>query len=489
MRFIKYFVLFVGLSFFLISLYAEANNKVKVDVFSNEQSCWTCLKGIELITKLELKNIEVEITLYFCNESKELLNSLLVEYGLVINNFLDPLCLYPKHYNFTSLPAIIIKDSRDSVVLKEEWNYPQRYVQLLKKLDNDFVGNTRDTNFIEGLEFVKSTTLKNTSQEAIFSNSFSGFYNPNNNQYYGAVGKATKLSVFDSNGVNIDTIDLKQEGVVCFLPIAVQLGNDSNIIWSDFIPQTGERFFYSLNINTKIINRKLTSKKLLENLDSSYIDFTFTQIKHTNKFVVALGFDSNICLHNDSKLLLMIDENDNVSNYFGIADSILSYLKMSYFMWGGVSITADNNSNVYSLSPLSNKLMVYNKDGSYTGTICLEFDDGFLEKPIDLPKNVMYTKEMRNIYTNYKNLYKLFVLDNDIFVVNEIRVLNSEELKSKDKKYWLSHFDKNGKRIGNTIPLPINYQPISVYDNKILIQHLDSQTGKIFLHWYKILNV
>jgi hypothetical protein len=477
----KYLVIcFILLSF---SLYANVSNKIKVNIFSNEESCWTCLKGTDLISKLELKNIEIDITLYFCNESQELLNSLLKDYDLKINSFLDPLCLYAKNYNFSFLPAIIIKDTKDSIVLKEVWENPQKYVQLIKKIDNDFIADANENNnFVEGLEFINSLTLKKTAEEPIYNNMFSGFYNSNNNRYYGFIGKATELSIFDSNGIIIDTINIEQDGVICFYPTAVLLANDSNIIWSDFLPAVRERFFYSLNLNTKLITRKVRANKSGEPMANR----DFIQIPNTNKFVCKLEV-GNTYLDNNSKLLLIIDEKDSASYYFGHPDSILSTLKMSCFMWTSACIEADNNSNIYSLSPLSNKLAMYDENGNYNKIIYLEFNEGFLEKPIDLTEDVAYTDKMIDIYLNYKNLYKLFVLDNDIFVVHNIVVPNSEEFKFRDKKYWLTHFDKNGKKIGNTIQLPINYQPIYINNNKILIQHLDFQTGKIFLQWYKLI--
>lgn len=131
--FIKYAILSTLL--FAQFLYAQTNNKVRVDIFSNEQSCWTIFKGTDAIIKntSELKNIDLEITLYFCNESMDLMNSLLSEYNLKVNTILDPLCLYPKHYDFSYLPAILIRDTKDSVVFKENWRGYTKYIQLIKK--------------------------------------------------------------------------------------------------------------------------------------------------------------------------------------------------------------------------------------------------------------------------------------------------------------------------------------------------------------------
>jgi len=483
-KFIKYFVT-ISLFLFFSFVCVEANNKIKIDIFSNEESCWTCLKGIDIISKLELENIEPEITLYFCHPSRELLNSLLRDYELEgkINTFLDPLCLYAKNYDFSSLPAIIIKDTKDSVILKEIWGNPHKYTQLIRKIDNDFISEVENGNLIEGLEFIKTLTLKDKSQNEIFNNRFSGFYNYNNNKYYGFIGRETILRVFDSNGITIDEIDINQDGINCFIPMSAQLTNDSNIIWADISLVTGDFFYYSLNLNTKLINKKKPNNKV----DNAFLYYNFIQVPNTNKFVFALEYDRNIYLNDNSKLLLMIDENDNIF-HFGRFDTILSTLRMSFFMWNFVAITADNSSNIYSLLSLSNNLTKYDSNGNYIKTIHLEFEFDFLEKPVDLPEDIQYTDKKGEIYQNFKKLYKLFVLDDEIFTIHNIVIPNFEELKFRDKKYWLTRFEKNGKRIGNTISLPINFEPIYIRDNKILIQNLDSQTGKIFLHWYKIPN-
>jgi len=466
-----------------VSLYAEAKNKVKIDIFGNEESCWICLKGINIISDIELEKTELEITLYFCNESRELLNSLLRDYELVgkINTFLDPLCLYAKNHDFSDLPAIIIKDTKDSIVLKEKWGNKQKYIQVIRKIDKDFTIDVENNNLIEGLEFIKSLTLQDTLQNAIFNNRFSGFYNHNDNKYYGFIGRETVLRIFDSNGVTVDKIDINQDGVICFMPTSVKLGNDTNVIWSDNSVADGQRFYYSLNLKTKSINRKIKEMDVA----NCYLGNVFIQIPNTNKLVWPTWYYDNIFLYNDSKLLLMLNGNNNNVSNFGEIDSILSIRKISYFMWDFINLAADNNTNVYSLSPLSYKLKMYDSNGNYQKTINLEFADGFLEDPNALPEDIR-SINMRDIYANYKKLNKLFVLDNNIFTVHNIVVPNNEELKFRDKRYWLTKFDKNGKRIGNTIPLPINFEPIYVKDNKILIQHLDSHTGKIFLHWYKI---
>ena len=117
-------------------LKAEGKPKLSVSIFADEDVCWTCLKSINTISKVKLKNYQLDVIIYFCSDNDKLLSELVKKYELKCKSQLDPECLYAKKYNFSRLPAIVIKDkSIDSVLIEKNWENPREYINLITEYD------------------------------------------------------------------------------------------------------------------------------------------------------------------------------------------------------------------------------------------------------------------------------------------------------------------------------------------------------------------
>lgn len=479
----KIFAFLIIFMSFIAASNAEAKPKLAVSVFADETTCWTCLKSINTFSKFELKNYQLEITLYFCSDNSELMPKLLKQYELNIKSILDPECLYAKKYNISRIPAIVIKDiTKDSIILVNNWDNPREYLNLMLEYDKNYKQISKQTD----IYLTPPILIKEADGKPINMRYCNIVYHPKLKKYYCFIRDDEKtISILDSNGFVLEEINLQNykeieefwsQGSPYFM-------NDSLFVWRSISKKKyGQQVVYGLNINTKKIEKKGIIDTSHTTNNSSVYDYNI--VPKSNKLVFTKYYFIHNTLDSNEKLLLLTDTNFNADKYFGKVDPICETTTMAAnIMTFPVTPTA-YDSNIYYLMSLSNKLFVFDNDGKYLKTIELEFEKNYNPPLINIAEKINMDERF-DIWGKYKILANIFVQKDKIIVVSLNNINNKETLKL-EQKYYITVFDKAGKRIANTIALPKGVKSArQMIDDKLLVTQPGGD-GSMSIRWFDI---
>jgi hypothetical protein len=477
------------LSLFLIinifsATYAGEKRKLSMSVFADETTCWKCMKSINSITKAKLKNYKLEVTLYFCSESSELLSKIVKQNELNCKALLDPECLYAKKYKkITSIPGIVIKDvAKDSVIIETNWDNPKEYLKTITNYDKNYKINSKSENIILSDPII----IKEKNGAPINIHYCNIAYNSKMNRYYGFIRDDEKtISALDSNGFIIEEIDLKnyKEIEEFWAQGSPEFMNDSIFVWrSSSKKRGGEQVMYGLNINSKKIEKKGVIDTN-QSTDNSSV-YEYKVVPNANKLVFTKYYFKHSILNRNEKLLLMTDTNYNNDKYFGRIDPVCETTTLAgHFMT--FPVTPESvDSNIYYLMSLSRNLYVFDLDGNYRKTIELDFEKDYNPPLVNIPEKIS-RNEHNDLWAKYKILANIFVRNDKIIVVGLNVVSNKETLKT-ESVYYITVFDKNGKRIINTTQLPRNIKNgRQMSDDRLLLIEPGSDGSKM-IRWLDI---
>lgn len=468
---------------FLALSEAEAKPKLAMSIFANETTCWTCLKSVNTISKAKLNNYQLEITLYFCSDNSELMSKLLKEYELTCKSILDPECLYAKKYNITRIPGIVIKDiERDSILLAENWEKPQEYLNMIIKYDKNYKQILKsDDNYLTA-----PITIKEADGTPIKMRYRSIIFNPKNKRYYCFIRDDEKtISILDSNGFVLEEINLQdyKEVEEFWSQGSPYFMNDSIFVWrSTSKKKYGQQVIYGLNICTKKIEKKgIIDTSHTTNNSSVY---EYTVVPNANKLVFTKYYFLHNNLDTNEKLLLITDTNYNSVKYFGKVDPICSTTTMAANIMTFPATPTTYGGNIYYLMSLSNKLFVFDLDGNYQKTIELQFEKDY-NPPLKNISEKITNDELFNIWSRYKIVANIFVQEDKIIVLGLNNVNNKETLKL-EQHYFITVFDKSGKRIADTFQVPKGMRSARQIDGDMLLFSEQATDGTMALRWFDI---
>ena len=474
--------------FFNSILFAEIKPKLSLSVFANETACWTCLQSIKTISNTKLEHYQLEIKFYFCSENKELLDKLLEKYELNVKTILDPECLYGKKYDFSLLPAIVIKDDeKDSIVIKEHWNNPQEYLNKIIEYDKNYTPIIKTDGILK--YFTSPIIIKEADGTPMNIRYSEIVYHPKLKKYYCLLREEEdKISILDSNGLLLEEIDLKDYNEVeeFFSQGRSSFMNDSVFIWrSTSKIHYGQKTIYALNINTK----KIIKSGLI---DTSYTTTNscvheFVAVSKTNKLVFAKYFFRNNTINKDEKLLLMTDTNYIPVKYFGKVDTICETTTMAGHYMTFPIYPAVYDSNIYYLMSLSNQLYVFDLEGNYVKTIELQFEKNYNPPLINIAERTTQD-EHNEIYEKYKHLFTLLVQKDRVIVIAGSVSHNKETLK-REVTYYITIFDKEGNILCNTFELPPRIRVRPQINGDLLLVTETTSEGSLMIRWLNISDI
>ena len=467
----------------------EIKPKLRMSIFANETTCWTCLTSIKTIQNLKLVNYQLEIRIFFCSENSEMLDRLMNEHKIKCKTILDPDCLYAKKYAFSTLPAIIVEDrERDTIIISEHWNKPQEYLNKIMEYDKNYKPFEKQSN--ADFNFNKSLLIKESDGTPMNIRYSDIVYNSKYNKYYCFLrSEEDRISILDSNGLLEEEINLREYSEVeeFFSNESPYFISDSILVWRNISRKIrGQKNIFGMNINTKkIIKYGIIDSSHTTNNSSVHY---FIPVPQTNKLVFAKYYFANTTINKDEKLLLMTDTNYYPLKYFGKVDPVVETTTLAghIMTFPGAPAVCDNY--IYYLMNLSNQLYVFDIEGNYVKTIELQFDEYYNPPLINIPARAS-DDEMDEIYSKYKHNWQFFVQKDKIITIGTSIKINEETLKRESTPY-ITIFDKEGKKISNTFALP---SKIRVRDqmigNELLVTAEGSKPGSLIIHWFDISNL
>lgn len=427
-------------------LKAEGKPKLSVSIFADEDVCWTCLKSINTISKVKLKNYQLDVIIYFCSDNDKLLSELVKKYELKCKSQLDPECLYAKKYNFSRLPAIVIKDkSIDSVLIEKNWENPREYINLITEYDKKL------RNTIEKESYL-STPVKIKEKDGTPKNMqyCTAVYNHKFKRYYCFMPDQKTISILDTNGFVSEEINLQdyKEIEEFWAQGSPYFMNDTILVWrSTSKKNSGQQVMYGFNIISKKIEKKGIIDESHTTENSSIYEYNV--IPAANKLVFTKYYFKNDTLNRNENLLMLTDSNFNFDKYFGRVDPICETTSLAaHFMCFPITpVSVD--SSIYYLMSFSKNLYVFDLDGNYLNTIELDFEKDYNPPLMNIPEVI----SSYDIWDKYKIVSNVYVQKNRIIVI-ALNVRSNKETLKQENIYYITVFNKSGKRIANTIKLP-----------------------------------
>lgn len=458
----------------------HAKPKLSINVFTNKETCWSCFRSLNTYSKLKLENMETEITMFFCSKDDSMMTNLIKQYEIPCKATTDPECLYAKKYGMTRLPGIVIKDKeRDSILIKENWGNPKAYLQLMKDYDANYKPVTKK----EPEYLSPAIIIKDKDNNPIKMQYMEVAYNKLKDKYYCFINGEQNISVIDGEGKVIDEINILEmrELEDSFNNRKPVFLNDSVLVWIAYDKKkNGEQNIIGLNINTHKIVKK-GKIELSYATENSFIE-EYNVVEGKNKIVLSRYYFDNGVLDINDKLLVLSDTNLNSVKNFGKVDPICTKTTMAASKMTSYATPTSYDGKIYQLLSLSNQLFEYDSEGNYIKTIELDFEENYNPALENIPVKTNADEEFE-IFAKYKFATNT-VVQKDRIIVCAFSNITNEHL-SLEQYYYITMFDRNGKRIKDTFKLPKDCRVEGEINNGRILITQKQDNGTMAIRWVK----
>lgn len=306
-------------------------------------------------------------------------------------------------------------------------------------------------------------------------------YNKKKNKYYCFLNGEENISVVDSAGkvineINIPVMKELEDSFNHRKPVFL---SDSVLVWIAYDKKkNGEQNIIGLNINThKIVKKgKINVAYATEN---SFIE-EYNVVEGKNKIVLSRYYFDNGVLDMNDKLLVLSDTNLNSVKNFGKIDPICTKTTMAASKMTSYATPTSYDGKIYHLLSLSNQLFEYDSDGKYIKTIELDFEENYNPPLENIPVKTNADEEFE-LFAKYKFATNTFV-QKDRIIVCALSNITNDNL-SLEQYYYITVFDRNGKRIKDTFKMPKDCRVEGEMNNGRILLTQKQEDGTLAIRW------
>ncbi len=460
----------------------QINNEYYIYIFTNYNSCSSCIKDLNTIIGNLKINKSFKMTLFLNGAN----NSIIEQYKLTYKDYLeivsDPLGLYFREYKIESNNGFILLDSKGILLHKGD-------IYNLQNDSLELIINKNNNSTKSHLTMIKTIDLKSNNSIINTSRYINGLFSKNRNCYYIMDTKGFRLNTFDSLGAFIHEIIIpnynKYTHIMCQ---GMSWIEDDKIMFIHLAGEKTSNFeFTNIYLSYNIENNTFTQIYLSE-LDSIDTPLFVYSSPYINGFISISNFRNEMKKNNlkTIKPLTFFDSNSDLKFYFGsVMDIYYQFdLRLAY-----MELLAFSDKHFYSLQAYSNKIQKFDLKGNFISILTFDFADSFREINTGLPINATMAEWSKFI----RNSSMIRGFDYDITNNNFLTVIRNDEIPDEvqdpmsplcKRNYYLNIFNEDGKLLSEDIILKEDFPSIIQYDsNKIGILH--TTDNRLQITWYQ----